>query len=688
MDDIDSVLFSKLVRDKSLRHPTARNFGPEEWVAAAKTITVPSTRDIRLLLAAIYYGNEISILRRTFEPELFADLDRRAATLLTIAMANYNFITLTDKTLEARKKGGKDFIHLGLAGQTAIEIGYPGNHSSPDSAITAIVDTLPHCLERANRCPEHSTSTKANYWTLGTKLFSTMSIEHCLRDMWQAVLWENWEFVRDENDNRHHQPVDRQLATLWHVWSWRHEMILSQGTNTDALVEKRRQLRGQNPNPFVSPTAIGIGGNSPETRKFQLGEVSGRTLRQSWHRSEQSILQDSYLAPFLDAPLPAVSNALSCRDLQRIWCVVRDCTNVLSDRTKHRSFSELDDVEAFALLIRREEIHRAVSHCTDIDPDRTKLAIEFLTCDHFEMGSLFTQSFWSAPFLNMDGGRNLAIVSASVEVGSAIRRVEGWLNRAGLSDHLSDAQRGLRYEASVRAEIKDGLSQNFLLTNARSTTHSIRHPDGEQIDLLVMLGNLLIVGEVKCFLYPIEPIEHFNYLKKLQDAGTQATRKAKWLHENPQVVAKELQISADLAASLRAVPIVVTNQGAGFGLEAGGARVIDFHFLDLYLSEGEYISGMTFDAEKGVAVRFPETLYKDEREVANRFESTMTHPPPLQRLIHSADWKDNHFPSSDGTDLLVANCYPDDSMVSEAQERAKELGFIRQSRRTERKNTR
>ncbi len=200
-----------------------------------------------------------------------------------------------------------------------------------------------------------------------------------------------------------------------------------------------------------------------------------------------------------------------------------------------------------------------------------------------------------------------------------------------------------------------------------------------------MLGDLLIVGEIKCFLYPIEPIEHFNYRKKLQDAGNQATRKAKWLHESPQVVAEALQISAELAASLRAVPIVVTNQGAGFGLEAGGARVVDFHFLDLYLSDGEYISGMTFDAERGVAVQFPETLYRDEREAASRFETTMADPPPLQRLFQSADWKDNHFPSSDGTDLLVANCYPDDSMVTEAKERAEELGFMRKSGKTKRK---
>jgi hypothetical protein len=118
-----------------------------------------------------------------------------------------------------------------------------------------------------------------------------------------------------------------------------------------------------------------------------------------------------------------------------------------------------------------------------------------------------------------------------------------------------------------------------VLPGARCATDSIKRPGGEQVDLTVSFLDLLVVGEIKCFLYPIEPIEHFNYLKRLQAAADQATRKAQWLHENPQIVADALQISPDLASSLRPVPIVVTNHGAGFGLEIGGARVVDAHFL-------------------------------------------------------------------------------------------------------------
>jgi hypothetical protein len=382
------------------------------------------------------------------------------------------------------------------------------------------------------------------------------------------------------------------------------------------------------------------------------------------------MLEDSYLAPFLDAPLPGLSNTLTCRDLHKIWCVIRDCANILRDKSRRRSFDDLRDIEAHALVIRREEIERATVQCLAIEADRAKRSIDFLTCDHFDLSSLFTQSFWSAPLLNIDDGPNLAIVLASVEVGSAIRRVESWLNRAELSDHLSDAQRGLKYEAVVRNEIRESLSANPLLSVAQCAAASVeRLGDGEQVDLLVMLGDLLIVGEIKCFLYPIEPTEHFNYLKRLDEAGGQATRKANWLR-NPHVVADALQITSEMATSLRPVPIVVTNQGACFGLEANGARVIDFHFLKLYLSDNEYISGMTFDAEKGIAVRYPETLYRDGTEAARRFETTMADPPPLRRLLQSAIWKDSRFPSSDGQDLLVANCYPDDSMVIEAKERA------------------
>lgn len=44
-----------------------------------------------------------------------------------------------------------------------------------------------------------------------------------------------------------------------------------------------------------------------------------------WHATEDAILAESYLAPFVDATLPSLDMELSCKDIQSAWRVLRDC---------------------------------------------------------------------------------------------------------------------------------------------------------------------------------------------------------------------------------------------------------------------------------------------------------------------------------------------------------------------------
>jgi hypothetical protein len=114
------------------------------------------------------------------------------------------------------------------------------------------------------------------------------------------------------------------------------------------------------------------------------------------------------------------------------------------------------------------------------------------------------------------------------------------------------------------------------------------------------------------------------------------------------------------------VPIEVTNQGAGFGLDAGGARVIDFHFLRIYFSDNEYVAAMAMKFADQQAVNQVEVLYGNETEAAGKFEKIMADPPPLQRYIKAAEWKENRFPLSSGESMLVENCVVGDSISDEA----------------------
>ena len=132
-------------------------------------------------------------------------------------------------------------------------------------------------------------------------------------------------------------------------------------------------------------------------------------------------------------------------------------------------------------------------------------------------------------------------------------------------------------------------------------------------------------------------------------------------------VAGALGITMEWARTLRPIPITVTNQGAGFGLALGGSRVVDFHFLRVYLSTGEYLAGMAVHREKKQAIEHYEPLYRSEQEAADKFEGTMEDPPPLRRYLRAAVWRDSEFPTSDGTNMKVEFCLLGDAFTRDAE---------------------
>lgn len=655
---MESDLFFKLTRERNLFHPTSRKFDAAGWSAAVSALEKPSKRDLELTYAAIFYGTEITRLRQTYEPQLFCGMARRSALLLSVAIANYNYVIVRDKANKqakesARRAGG---VHLSVISRQRVASIYPGNEASPDSIVATIVDTLPHCLERLRALDERAKDS-GKYWNIGARLFSILSVEHSLRDLWQQVLWEGWA-VSKETVGFRHVPTDQPLATLWNVWIWRQQMISGQGAMLDSINEQALASSGQFIEPFLKRTVVGIGGKSADTRAFRYGSLSGRDPGQAWHATEDTALRECYLAPFLETPLPRLPEKLSCLDLQRIWCVLRDCATVLL-RKRGEKITDLASVERHALLISRRQLEKAIASCAALSLEQVIAALDFLTCDPTDLSSLFVRGLWAKPIISAEKGENVCLVFPAIAIGSPIRRVEAWLDRGGLSDALAGVRRGLKYEEWVRRTLAVSISANVNLPNARCAIKSIDSGEtvGEQIDLIIRLGHLLIVGEVKCLLAPIESIENYNYLRKLRDAGEQASRKAAWIAQHPGRTAEALDISEDVVKGLLPLPIVVVNQSSGFGLKVSGARVVDFHFLNLYLADNHYVAGAAFRQSDRSAMLRNEQLYSDEKEAASEFDKIMSNPPPLKRFLEAIEWTDNQFPLSDGSNLNVANCH-------------------------------
>jgi len=239
---------------------------------------------------------------------------------------------------------------------------------------------------------------------------------------------------------------------------------------------------------------------------------------------------------------------------------------------------------------------------------------------------------------------------------NVVRRAEIWMTKGGLDDNLAKRRRGDSYEAALRCEIVEEIAGNVIVTDAICAPHAIKRSKEvpEQVDLVVQFSSLLLVGEVKCLLFPADHRERYNFLQTLRRAAEQARRKAEMLEKRPDIAAAALGIDVAKASALKVIPLVVMNQGFGMSLVFDDCVVTDAKFLKLYLGSGTYIGEAAVNRLDGSFAMAESHIYRTEAEAVLRFDATLRRPPSLYRFVDRLEWSVFAFPTYDGKPLFIA----------------------------------
>lgn len=299
------------------------------------------------------------------------------------------------------------------------------------------------------------------------------------------------------------------------------------------------------------------------------------------------------------------------------------------------------------------DAERLVSATLDITSERAGGILDWFTCDPGDTGRLFAKSVWSEPFLPEPNTGKLHIVLAPLLSASPIRRVEAWMERGGISDSRGIKARGKPFERHVRMALSEVLANNELLTKTAVAEHGLkRKGDSEEIDLLVRVGDVVLVAEVKCFVAPSEPIEKHNHLRNLDKATAQADSKRAWAEANRHRIAEALDVDADGVAALRIIPLVIINHAFGIGLERNGVPVVDLHYLRILLGCGSYQGDTRFERDFG-AVYESVLLYRSQEEFEAKIVDLLGDPPPMKRFDGRTRWRHISFPTSGGSPFRI-----------------------------------
>jgi hypothetical protein len=653
-NDLPDSELTRQLKAKVLTHPTNASFDEAAWRSAISAMEEPTERDLQLGVAAVHFGRELVSLRVSAIPGTVRGFSRRRLVRLLVAFANQQYLTLQGKVrkeLKAQKAGR--LFDMDRAQQLVVE-GAGGQQMPPDDLLTYLVDSLPHWLFHIWQVPDDAPSDEAeSAIDFAANAFRVFSIEHSLRHLWLEALWLGTRLRRD-GEALLDEPWDRDLAGRWLVWDQRDLQNITAEFNIDAGAHIVSGGKLPPVVPAIERTVIRISRPPSGRRVFVTGRASGAKSAQRNHVSERDVLDRLYTGLFMDETLPkSPGGDLTCRELSRAWWILKDMARLAADDLGPAWWKHDGDVERFALTVGRDDLVRIFTECLGVTAERAGGMVDWFTCNPGDTGRMFAKSVWAEPLLPEPGMGNLHVVLAPLLSASPVKRIEAWMERGGISDSRGLKGRGKPFERHVRKALSDVLADNDLLTDASVAEHGLkRKGESEEIDLLVRVADLVLVGEVKCFVAPSEPTDKRNHLANLDKATAQAEVKRAWADANRKAVAEALGVEAEQAARLRIVSLVVLNHGFGMGLERYGVPVVDLHYLRILLGWGSYQGGTRFERHVGMMYDSI-TLYRSQAEFEAKIDNLLRDPPPLRRFEGRVRWRRIPFETSNGRPFLI-----------------------------------
>ena len=282
----------------------------------------------------------------------------------------------------------------------------------------------------------------------------------------------------------------------------------------------------------------------------------------------------------------------------------------------YESFEKLDcdvsmftkeQMDAIPRLFKKVDLIGYIEKLTGIRKNKVKAALESFEADWGRYNDIWTSplilkgDYYSVPFFPI-------INSVSFNI------IDTLLDRGGYDLD----ERGVVFEQYVFNRIMSE-KHDYAIAGSASKYYGSKE-DGEEIDLIVILKNLVILGEAKCIHYSMEPQDYYNALDRLTHGAEQANKKAVFVEKHPELF-DEL---GDVRGK-KVLPIVVTNYPTFVGFERNGVYVIDSLSLISYLNVGCItMREMSWTDNPIKQARF---FYHNEDEYSSNFEAYLQHNP-------------------------------------------------------------
>lgn len=315
----------------------------------------------------------------------------------------------------------------------------------------------------------------------------------------------------------------------------------------------------------------------------------------------------------------------------KCWAVVASLARLLLDSPPGQGTDAGKwFLSAGAPQVRRGALIDAVAESLRLTRERASALVDFLTFDVRAKDAQQCEP-WTQPMIGV-GDDHLLLLFAPLLWGATRRNVNIWLRQMG----ADLAQRGHAFERYVREMLGVAAHRSPIGASVKVLGHALKFNlpataelRYEDIDLLMLIGETLVVAEVKCFLQPAEPAETHHHRNKVIEASKQLERKVRTIAAHDKSFRKQcLKRNFKLPETFHVQPLLILNGPAHCGLPLGRIPVVDMNIM-LAFFQGSIRQNIVSSVAEGVLSAQLLHLFDNVQQAQARLSDYLMNPPQL-----------------------------------------------------------
>ena len=388
-----------------------------------------------------------------------------------------------------------------------------------------------------------------------------------IKKIWGDCLYKGYSIDRCKDYDRVIPPIEKN-SMMDAIATFRIDSLVMQNMNQAVVIWKNslpEQIKKELINFKVIKEIVGSG----KSKKYILKEYEYNEEFPPEAYIIDLLSRELYYDQLIDESLPNLNGI-----------VFKKTNSYLASFIFFRRFSKkrlpadtevitIGKLKQFSTRIKIQDLSTLISSTVGINREESKSIIEFLTyCGNHE------DELWIRPFYRIDD--DLYFSCGALMFPNLLRSIEHWMKK-----WWDSIINGPLFENYIKREIDFAIKKSSLIKNAGIFLEKliIKKDDlKEEIDLVIWIGSKIIIGELKCVLFPTSPLEEYRYHNRLIEAYEQIKRKKSFVEKNLEAFLTRISIRDKInIEEITIIPVILTNLLFGSGKDIEGIPVIVYY---------------------------------------------------------------------------------------------------------------